>query len=159
MVSARQLCLLVVVGGCDPAPPAGTAPPAATPTTQAAPPTPTSPPGEPAAAPATPAGSIGSIGGGVILDQPVVLGGIANGAVESALDLDAARRCNTTGRPGKVLLKFHIDAPGTVSKVEQKASTLRHAETEACLQALVGGTLFPPLTRGSTAIVTWPFSI
>jgi hypothetical protein len=150
MVSARQLCLLFLAGACEPAPPAGTASPAA----QVA--TPTSPPGEPAAAPAAPAGSIG---GGVILDQPVVLGGIENGAVESALDLDAAASCNTTGRPGKVLLKFHIDAPGTVSQVKQKASTLRHAETEACLQALVAGTQFPRLTRGSTAIVTWPFSI
>ena len=157
MVSARQLCLLFVTGACEPAPPAGTAPPAAPPAALVA--TPTSPPGEPAAAPAAAAAPAGSIGGGVILDQPVVLGGIENGSVESALDLDAAASCNTTGRPGKVLLKFHIDAPGTVSQVKQKASTLRHAETEACLQALVAGTLFPPLTRGSTAIVTWPFSI
>lgn len=151
MVRTLLLTLTLVAPlGCDPAP-APEAAPAPTPVT------PTSPQGEPAAsADAPPAGSIG---GGVILERPVVLGGIENDAVEGALDMDKVRACNTAGRAGKVLLKFHIDAPGTVSQVKQKASTLRHEETEACLRALVQGTAFPPLTHGSTAIVTWPFSL
>jgi hypothetical protein len=158
MVSARLLCIFALVAACEPAPPAATPTPEAPPPVAA--PTPTSPPGEPSPAPSTATSApVGSIGGGVILDQPVVLGGIENAAVEAALDPWAAKACNTTGRLGKVLLKFHIDAPGTVSHVELKASTLRHAETEACLQDLVKGTAFPALTRGSTAIVTWPFSI
>jgi hypothetical protein len=146
--------LLTLALGCDPAP----APPTAdAPAPAPTPVTPTSPQGEPASPRAEP--PAGSIGGGVILERPVVLGGIENDAVEAALDRDQARACNTAGRPGKVLLKFHIDAPGTVSQVTQKASTLRHPETEACLQALVQGTAFPPLSHGSTAIVTWPFSL
>ena len=153
MVSARLLLPLLVLA-CDPAPPSDPPAPGAPPTPVA--PTPASPPTAP---PAAEGPTVGSIGGGVILERPVVLGGIENAAVEGALDMAQAQACNTAGRPGKVLLRFHIDAPGTVSRVQQRATTLRHPETEACLQALVQRTAFPPLRHGTTALVTWPFSI
>lgn len=100
MVTALLLLLLA----CEPAPPAARdAPPAAR---DAAPDARDA--GQTAAPPPPP----GRIGGGAILDRPVVLGGIENAAVEGALDLAAAAACNTAGRPGKVLLRFHIDRAG-----------------------------------------------
>lgn len=147
MVTALLLLLLA----CEPAPPAARdAPPAAR---DAAPDARDA--GQTAAPPPPP----GRIGGGAILDRPVVLGGIENAAVEGALDLAAAAACNTAGRPGKVLLRFHIDTGGAVSSLQLKASTLRHPATEACLQDLVQATAFPPLAHGGTAIVTWPFAL
>lgn len=100
-----------------------------------------------------------TIGGAPILERPVVLGGIANEAIEQALDLDAVKACNTAGRPGKVLVKFNVDAGGAVTSSEVASTTLRHPQTEACVLATIDGTAFPALERGDKARVTWPFSI
>jgi hypothetical protein len=112
----------------------------------------------PAETPAT-AVPAGIIGGAPILERPVILGGIANEAVEAALDLGAIQACNTAGRPGKVLLKFSLDATGTVTTVSTTSTTLRHESTETCMHEVVQGTAFPALERGEMARVTWPFTL
>lgn len=111
---------------------------------------------EPVAAPEPePAGQI--ISAAPILEKPTILGGVDNDTVSSALDLGAIAACNRSGRPGKVLVHFRIQASGVVGSVEVRSTTLRHPETEACVLEHVSATTFPPLERGEYAIVTWPF--
>lgn len=110
---------------------------------------------------APPAGVVGgsatgAVGGMPILERPVILGGIENAQVEAALDTEALQACNTAGRAGKVLLRFRIDKGGQVVSVETRSTTLRHPETEACVEAALRATVFPALERGESAIVTWP---
>lgn len=152
-----SLLLLLACSGA----PTSEAPPPPAPEAPEAPEVPGAAPAAPeAAAEATadrPPGGV--VGGMPILERPVILGGIDNAAVEAALDADALQDCNTAGRPGKVLLRFRIDRGGQVVTVETKSSTLRHPETETCLQERVRGTAFPELERGESAIVTWPFDL
>lgn len=101
----------------------------------------------------------GLIGGAPILERPVILGGIANEAIEAALDLDAVKACNGAGKPGKVLAKFGLGPQGEVLSYETSSTTLRHEETEACIEAVVRGTDFPALERGERARVMWTFSL
>jgi TonB family protein len=108
---------------------------------------------------------VGSIGGEPILPTAVVVGGVSNQAVEDSVEAnhDAIAACydgerlKKPGLAGKVLVRFIIDANGTVSSVATKSSSLRHPATEACLEGVIKAATFPELLRGKRAIVTYPF--
>lgn len=113
----------------------------------------------PEPSPAPEEGPVGRIEGAPILDAPVILGGIDNAAVEGALDLAAIRACGQPGEAGKVLVRFRLQREGKVVSVETRATTLRDPEAEACIHQRLKETVFPPLTRGDSAIVTWTFAL
>jgi TonB family protein len=122
----------------------------------------------PAPPPADPGGEApaGRIGGAPILDRLVVLGALDTPAVEAALDAGKGRTdaCyreadgSHPSRMGKVLVRFIIGPDGAVTKSETRASSLRHAATEACLTEAVAALPFPAPPNGGTAIVMAPFS-
>ena len=104
---------------------------------------------------------VGTIGGEPILERPVILGGIATEAVEAVVEArsEALQACRTAPGPGKLLLQFRIDAGGEVVEADLRSTTLRHAETEACVLAEVRSLRFPALERGEVAVVTWPLEL
>lgn len=126
----------------------------------AEPPAPAPPPAPMVTSSAEPAPA-GRIGGEPILVQPVVVGGIANAAVETVVAdaRSAFVACHTAPGPGKLLLHFAIDQAGVVVDPRLRSTTLRHPETESCVLAVLAGLRFPPLERGAKAIVTWPLDL
>jgi len=110
-------------------------------------------------APAADAPVAGTISAAPILDTPSILGALEEQAVEDALDFAAIKACNTSGEPGKVLVRFRIEESGAVEETRIRSTTLRHPATEDCLQAQLRATTFPAPTSGAFAIVSWPFSI
>ena len=108
----------------------------------------------------------GKIGGDPILPKPVVVGGIANDAVEAGIakQMDAINACWSDARtkdpkvkPGKVLVKFTIDKDGTVNAPKTQSTSVRHEATEDCVNQQVAKASFPPLAEGKLAIVRYPF--
>jgi hypothetical protein len=123
-----------------------------------------SPDPAPAEAPAPveePAAPAGTIDGEPILEQPVVIGGIANAAVSAVIEqgLDTLRACHSAPGAGKLLLHFVIAQDGQVRSPTLRSTTLRHPATEACVLEAVAALRFPALTRGERAVVTWPLAL
>ncbi|MEL6344035.1 MAG: AgmX/PglI C-terminal domain-containing protein [Myxococcota bacterium] len=106
-----------------------------------------------------PSAPAGAISGAPILETPVILGGISNANVESALTSAVFAGCNQAGRPGKVLVRFRLTADGAVEDVELRSTTLRHPQTESCVMDNLRTVRFPALTSGDKAIVTWPITL
>lgn len=108
----------------------------------------------------------GSISGEPILSRPVVVGGISQVAVDGVIDTlrPSFAECYEPARAlqpapsGKVLLKFLISKSGLVSDVATRATSLRHEPTEACLHGVLSEARFPPLEKGSRAIVQYPLT-
>lgn len=88
-----------------------------------------------------------------ILPRPVIIGAIADEAVEAGL---AGVVCPATGA-GKVLVRFQIRADGSVTEAEVRSTSLRDPVTEACLVDRVKAVKFPPLDGGEMAMVMYPF--
>jgi Ca-activated chloride channel family protein len=59
---------------------------------------------------------------------------------------------------GGMILKFVLDAEGTVQKVQIISSEMASTDLEACLKERLKTWKFPSLTEGSTAEVTYPFT-
>ena len=113
----------------------------------------------------------GIIGGIPILPNPIVLGAIDPKKIDSAIDQqrDAINSCytqtakqaraNKTAVPmGKVLVKFTIDKNGAVSKVGTKSTSLRHENTERCVNEVIAKAQFPSPEKGNKAIISYPFA-
>ena len=113
----------------------------------------------PPAATEAPAAPVGSIGGEPILPHPTVVGGISAAAINQALGPHQAalQGCHLAEKPGKVLVKFTINADGSVARTKTQSSTLRHPATEDCLARAVSQVAFPPLESGRVAVVHYPF--
>ena len=122
------------------------------PSTAPGPPAPVETPADPPA---------GRIGGEPILERPVVIGGIANEAVEEVIHThaDALKACHAAPGAGKLLLHFTLDPAGAVSDARIRSTTLRHPATEDCVLKVLRSVAFPPLERGSKAVVTWPLAL
>lgn len=107
----------------------------------------------------------GIIGGEPILPRAVVVGGLSEAAVTSAIagHRVAIDRCYESERAllpalaGKVLVRFSVLKDGAVADATIRSTSLRHPPTEACVAARVSEVRFPPLASGEKAIVTWPF--
>ncbi len=59
---------------------------------------------------------------------------------------------------GGMILKFVLDAKGTVQKVQIISSEMASTDLEACLKERLKAWKFPSLTEGNTAEVTYPFT-
>ncbi len=103
----------------------------------------------------------GRIGGEPILERPVIVGGIANEAVEAVVQSrsEALSACHAAPSPGKLLLHFGVDKRGRVQDLELRSTTLRHEATEACVLNEIRHLQFPELDRGELAVVTWPLEL
>ena len=103
----------------------------------------------------------GRIGGEPILERPVIVGGIANEAVEAVVQGHAATlsACHSAPASGKLLLHFTLSRSGQVQELELRSTTLRHEPTEQCILNEIRGLQFPELERGEIAVVTWPLEL
>lgn len=110
--------------------------------------------------------AIASMSAAPILDRPVVLGALPEGAIHEAF-ADRAAAFGACWAPdgaeavarGKVLVRFTVAEQGRVAKAEVKATTVRRDDVERCLLDAVKATSFPPPANGGSAIVTWPFVV
>ena len=108
----------------------------------------------------------GKIAGEPILPTPVVVGAVSAESVNEGMkphmtaiqDCYKAERMKAPDLRGKVLVKFTIDADGSVGRSAIKSTSLRHQATESCVNDVVANVTFAPLEGGGKAVVNYPLS-
>ncbi|MCB9550643.1 MAG: TonB family protein [Myxococcales bacterium] len=125
--------------------------------------------------PTRPSGDVDDMLGGLSAREaaPTVRVGSATvqGSLDRAIIQRVVRRHNAQVRycyekalnknpalKGKVVLKWTIDAEGKVAAVSVSESTLKDAETEACLTQTVKRWQFPKPAGGGVVVVNYPFN-
>lgn len=99
--------------------------------------------------------------------EPIVLGGIDEDAIRRAIDehRDEFKYCyekeiNAAGNSdlaGRIGVRWVIGPTGVVTKAGVSSSSLKNANVERCVVAVIQRIQFPPVRGGGIAEVTYPF--
>lgn len=111
------------------------------------------------------AGGAGSASVGILEEETEIEGGLDKDVIARVIQsqLGEIRYCyerQLSAEPdiyGKVLVRFTIDANGSVSAQKVGLTTLRSAMVEGCILRRVANWKFPKPKGGTTVLVTYPF--
>src|SRR5690606_20741908 len=111
------------------------------------------------------AGGVGSASVGILEEETEIEGGLDKDVIARVIQsqLGEIRYCyerQLSAEPdiyGKVLVRFTIDANGSVSAQKVGVTTLRSAMVEGCILRRVANWKFPKPKGGTTVLVTYPF--
>lgn len=110
-------------------------------------------------------GGVGSASVGILDEESEIEGGLDKDVIARVINsqLGEIRYCyerQLAAEPdiyGKVVVRFSIDAGGTVNTQRVGLTTLRSAIVEGCILRRVASWKFPKPRGGTTVLVTYPF--